>query len=407
MEVSSRYRLQNIVRCYKKQLFAKPLPLKQTKAIEAIVSCQTEERGVSAYECEHEDKHQTLIAHSCRHRSCALCAERARVRWLEEQKRRLLNCPHFHCVFTLPQEYRVLWQYNQKWFVAAHFEVVRSVLMDMLKNKTGDGVVPGLLMAMHTWGRQLTLHPHVHCIVTAGGLSSKGEWRKTGSYLLPVRQVKALYRGRFQARIKGAYEKGELMLPDDHDDCRFRALYKKAYAKDWCIRIEEQYAHGKGVLIYLSRYLRGGPIHPTQIIRCDYDGIGFLYKDHREKRTKLLTLKPEEFLRRLLMHVPEQGQHMVRHYGLYAAAAKKKRAKCKGLLGEPANAGDSDAKDEDEKHFCRQCRLPMRRIWTQLPDKRKGNSFKEEYADIKTRLVQQIDEPDIGQDKKKIMALRL
>lgn len=99
------------------------------------------------------------------------------------------------------------------------------------------------------------------------------------------------------------------------------------------MRIEEQYAHRIGVLVYGARYLKGGPLTPSQIVRCDNEGVGFRYKDHRSKRTKILTLKPKEFVRRLLQHGPEAGQHMVRHYGLLAGAAKTKRALCRERLG--------------------------------------------------------------------------
>ena len=137
--------------------------------------------------------------------------------------------------------------------------------MDLMKDKKGPGVVPGVLMAMHTWGRQLTLHPHIHCVVKGGGIDQKNQWASTGKYLLAGRQVRALYRGRFQARIKEAYESNELRLPADQNREVFYANYKAAYSKTWCVRIEDQYAHGKGVLVYLTRYLKGGPIHPSQI----------------------------------------------------------------------------------------------------------------------------------------------
>lgn len=413
MEASSRYRLQNIVRCYKDQLLSKPLALKHIRAIEAISHCRTEAIGVSAYECNHEDKHLSLIGHSCRHRSCSICSARSRVEWLEQQKQRLLNSPHFHCVFTLPQEYRVLWQYNQKWFVATFFEVVRSTLMDLMKERHGKELVPGIVMAMHTWGRQLTLHPHIHCVVTAGGLDGQDQWIGTGEYLLPGRQVKALYRGRFQARIKEAFEAQQLKLPPDHTKGMFLRQYKAAYAKSWCVRIEEQYAHGSGVLVYLSRYLRGGPIHPSQIVHCESDRISFRYKDHRDKRIKVLGLKPAEFVRRLLLHVPEQGQHMVRHYGLYAAAAKHKRTICSEQLGEFQHAIRSDGK-EPQCLSCGQCGQRLSWRWSIHPRRKKANSYNRESARVQKREggdlvwhVQQVDEPDIGQGKKRITALRL
>ena len=403
MEASSHYRLQNIVRCYKNQLLAKPLPLKHIRAIEAIAGCQTEERGVSAYECHHENRHVSLIAHSCRHRSCSLCAARSRVNWLEEQKRRLLDCAHFHCVFTLPQEYRVLWQYNQKWFTATFFDVVRSTLMDMMSNESGHAVTPGILMAMHTWGRQLTLHPHIHCVVTAGGLDGQNQWKGTGKFLLPGRQVKALYRGRFQSKIKEAFKSKELTLPPDHTKRDFYTGYKAAYGKSWCVRIEEQYAHGKGVLVYLSRYLKGGPLHPSQIVRCDDKAIGFRYKDHRDKRTKVLTVKPKEFMRRLLQHVPEEGQHMVRHYGLYAGAAKSKRAQCREQLGGLLESTGAEKERAESKLRCGHCGESLSCKWSVYPRRKKANSYRVESVAENPAIwqVQQRNEPVIGRGKKR------
>ncbi|MFK8079262.1 MAG: transposase [Granulosicoccus sp.] len=401
--------MQNIFRCYKNQLLSKPQPLKYIKAIEAMVGCRTEERGVSAYVCSHEKRHISLIAHSCRHRSCSVCADRSRIHWLEQQKRRLLDCPHFHCVFTLPQEYRVLWQYNQKWFTATFFDVVRSTLMDMMGNEAGHGVTPGVLMAMHTWSRQLTLHPHIHCVVTAGGLNQQKEWKSTGKFLLPGRQIKKLYRGRFQARIKEAFEAKELTLPPDQGKQDFRQLYKTAYAKSWCVRIEEQYAHGKGVLVYLSRYLKGGPIHASQIVNCNSEQIGFRYKDHRDKRIKVLRLKPKEFVRRVLLHVPEQGQHMVRHYGLYAGAAKAKRAVCREHLGGLMESVELTNEKTTAPLSCRSCGSTLSWRWSVYPKRKKGNSYKVESNGEPPRnwQVQQQDEPVTGRGKKKITALRL
>lgn len=380
------------------------MPLKHHKAVDAITSCQNGALGVSAYECD--DKHNlTLIGHSCRHRSCPLCAARRRHQWVEEQQARLLNCPHFHCVFTLPHEYHVLWRYNQKWFTSTFFDVVRSTLMEMLQQRHGEGLMPGILMAMHTWGRQLTLHPHIHCVVTGGGLDKDSNWKSTGKYLLPGRQLRALYRGRFQDKIKSAYEAKELTLPPDHSVRDCVEVYKKTYKKNWCVRIEKQYAHGRGVLSYLSRYLRGGPINPAQIVRCDSEQIGFRYKDHRDKRTKVLNVKPEEFIRRVLLHVPETGQHMVRHYGLYAGAAKVRRNVCREHLGGLMEALGAAEEKEKKEMVCRCCSSVMRLKWVMYVKRKKANSYKVEFN--AKRYVQQGDEPVIGRGKKKITAQRL
>jgi hypothetical protein len=311
-------------------------------------------------------------------------------------------------VFTLPSEYHVLWQYNQRWFVSTFFEVVRSTLMDLMGDESKHGVKPGVLMAMHTWGRQLTLHPHIHCVVTGGGVDGSGQWKPTGEYLLAAGQVRTLYRGRFQAMIKAALDSEELVLPPDQTSQEFQVLYKKAYTKRWCVRIEPQYAHGRGVLKYLSRYLRGGPIHASQIVRCDTDQIGFRYKDHRRKRTRLLSVKPEEFMRRLLLHVPEPGQHMVRHYGLYAGAARNSRNACREQLGGLMEKLAAEESGESEPIHCRDCRSRMRVKWVQYPRRGKANSYRVDgTVKFDARYVQQVDEPDTVVAKKRSPVLRV
>jgi len=317
MDASSQKKLQNIFRWYEPVLRARKLPIKHLKALDAIVSCGKAERGSSLYRCDAEDK-EFVVNHSCRHRSCWMCSQRSRAKWIDAQQERLLSCSHFHVVFTIPQTYRVLWQYNTAWFTDTFFRIVKQTLMQLMAQKKHHGVTPGILMTLHTWGRQLSLHPHLHCVVTAGGADPTGNWKDSGDFLLPIRVVKALYRGLFQSALKEAFENGEIVLPPDHERADFHRLYRRAYNQQWSVRIEPKYPHGYGVMKYLSRYLRGGPIHPNQIVHYDPNEIRFRYLDHRDKRHKILTLKPDEFIRRLLVHVPESGQHVVRHYGLYA-----------------------------------------------------------------------------------------
>ena len=400
MDTRSNRLIQNIFRCYETQLKSKRLPVKHLQAIDAIVSCRTADRGTSVYHCDAEDK-TVSVHHACKHRSCWLCAQKRRFNWVEAQQSRLLDCAHFHAVFTLPEEYRVLWRYNQRWFTHALFSSVSSVLQYLIQQR--HVIAPGLLLALHTWGRQLSLHPHIHCVVSAGGLDSKGQWSEVGKYLLPGKQVMALYRGRLQARLKEAFEDGEIRLPEDKDVKWFDRLHQQVYRKSWCVRIEPKYAHGRGVMRYLSRYLRGGPINPGQIKQCDSSGIGFQYKDHRDQRRKLMRLKPEEFLRRMLLHVPEKGVHTVRHYGLYAGASRDKRNRCREVVGGLME--HIEVESEQKTGLLCGCGAPLRELVTIRPWRRKkGISNRKGLASI---YVQQVDEPDIGQGKKMITALRL
>lgn len=377
MDVSKHYLLQNIFRAYSDKLGAHKLPVYQRKAIDAITSCRSGELGTSYYQCPEGHKVQE-VHHSCRHRSCYVCSRRSQHDWVEAQKRRLLHCPHFHLVFTLPSEYRVMWQYNTAWFTHALFSTVQETLLTLMADERHHGITPGLLLTLHTWGRQLNLHPHIHCLVTAGGLDGTGCWKPTGDYLLPIKVLKSLYRGKLQARIRDAFEAGDLRLPPDTDRQDFLRLYRQSYAKAWSVRVEEQYHHGKGVVLYLSRYMKGGPLNPAQIRRCDAEGVGFIYKDHRDQRRKLKTLTPLDFLRRLLLHVPPKGVHTVRHYGLYAAACRDRRNHCREQLGDlkgiEAAAGARD--DAVVMWSCRDCGAAMqRRYWTRRPRAPKGISY--------------------------------
>jgi Putative transposase/Transposase zinc-binding domain len=394
MEVSNNYLLQNTFQSYAPQLQKQSLPLHHIKAIEAITHCRSGAYGTSYYRCSagHEYHQQQ---HSCRHRSCYLCSRGAQHQWVEAQKHRLLNCPHFHVIFTLPSEYRVLWQYNQAWFTQALFQTVQEVLLSLMSDPRHHGVLPGLLLTLHTWGRQLNLHPHIHALITAGGLDTEGEWNPSGEYLLPIRLLKSLYRDKLQCLLREALSMGELQLPPDMELSGFYQLHRAAYEKTWSIRVEEQYQQGKGVVIYLSRYMKGGPLHPSQIIRCDAEGIGFMYKDHRDKKRKLLTLKPMVFLRRLLQHTPVPGIHTVRHYGLYASACRDKRNLCRQQMGDQTGIeGETGCKKEEMLMSCRTCGSAMRlshrtgRSWNQ-----KGNSLIKHVA---KNIVQQVDETDIA-----------
>ena len=392
MDASQRL-IQNIFRSQAAYLQQTPQPLKNLKAIDAISHCRTKEMGVTYFTCK--DKHQPFEqTHSCNHRSCYLCSEKRKQVWVEAQRKRLFNTPHFHVIFTLPHEYLNLWRYNEALFTQIIFKASQETLMDLLADKKHQGVKPGLLIALHTWGRQLSLHPHTHCLLTAGGLNDKKQWQVIDKFLLPIRVVKALYRGKTQALIKHAFEQGNVNLPPNMSTKDFYTLHQQSYKKSWSVRIEERYEHGKGVMLYLSRYLKGGPIHPKQISHCDGKEVSFRYLDHRDKKIKQLRIKMADFIQRVLSHVPAIGVHTVRSYGLYASSAKKSRDYCCELLGNLSNTRDEyRTQPHDMLLFCQQCGgclRPSHSVWRSY---RKGNSL------IRTPsggFVQQDDETNIS-----------
>jgi len=384
-------RLQNIFLAYSSQLAKQKRPLKDIKAIAAISRCRTEALGTGYYTCQND--HEVVAQHhSCRNRSCYLCASKSRLQWIESQRSRLFNAPHFHVVFTLPHEYLSLWRYNQALFTRIIFRASKETLLTLMSDEQYHGVTPGILMALHTWGRQLSLHPHTHCLVTAGGLTKQGQWQETGEYLLPIHVLKKLYRGKTQAFIQEAFDLEELVLPPDMTQRQFQLLHKAVYKKTWSARIEERYNHGRGVMLYLARYLKGGPFHPAQLRHCNANEIEFQYLDHRDKRKKRLSLTPIEFLNRLLVHVPQTGVHTIRYYGLYASSSKTKREECKNQLGDLSEEEfTTGTKETAVLGFCGQCGDPLRHRYSVWRRFTKGNSY---IGACATEFLQQNDEAE-------------
>lgn len=386
--MSDKRILQKILRYYFQRHPEAKLPLKDIKAVEAIAGCRTLSQGYNLLSCP--DNHTEKIQrHSCRHRSCPTCADQARYQWIEAEQDRLIDCPHYHVIFTLPHEYLNLWQYNRKWFTQHLFKACRDTLMELLQDPRYLGATPGLLMTLHTWGRQLNYHPHIHCLVSAGGLTEQDDWKAVESdYLLPIHVVKALYRGKLQAWVKQAVTEGELILPPHLSQASVLSMHRQLYQKPWSVRIQEKYAHGRGVALYLARYMKGGPIKPGQIIHCDQD-IQFHYRDHRDNRQKTCRLCLDEFIKRLLWHVPETGIHVVRHYGLYAAKNQTRRRQLQAERPERQSHGRTL---RDAVHWrCETCGAPMQRIFSTYSGKDYENSV---IKSLRQQTVQQNVEAD-------------
>ena len=398
MKKANKRIVQYIFRSYFSRIKNKKLPLKDIKAAEAIMLCRTPEQGYNYLACPdgHEAKIQT---HSCKHRSCPICADKARHNWIESQKKRLLNCAHYHVIFTLPHEYLNLWQYNRKWFTKAIFKASRDTLIELLEDKKYHGATPGILMTLHTWGRQLNYHPHVHCLVTAGGVTKTNEWKALeGDYLLPVHVVKALYRGKFQSFIKTALKDNDLKLPAGCSKNSALKSVNRLYKKQWSVRIQEKYEHGKGVVLYLARYMKGGPINPKQIVSCS-NNIQFYYKDHRDHKVKLLSLKREEFMRRMLWHVPEIGVHVVRHFGLYASKSQNKRNRCRQTIGGLFEAETITGTEQETAldWCCEKCGAALRCMFTMFRPGRYENSYITRAARVYVQQNVQADITDMPQ----------
>lgn len=286
----------------------------------------------------------------------------------------MLPTDHFHVIFTLPSELHELWQWNRPALTEVLFRSVRETLLILLSDPKWLGAQPGVLAALHTWGRTLSLHPHVHCLVSGGGLTEHGFWQsvRTG-FLLPVVVVRALFRGKVLGAIEQLWLTGQLTAPPPWEDDGVRRVLVAAARQQWNIRIAERYPYGRGVMKYLARYVRGGPIKDPRFVAFDGRQVTFRYGNHREldaqgkSQQQELTLSVEEFLRRWSEHVPLPGVHTVRAWGLYASTQRRKLEQCReqGATEDrpretPTGAADESPHDRDRPwEQCPVCHQPM------------------------------------------------
>jgi putative transposase/transposase-like zinc-binding protein len=302
----------------------------------SVMSCRTASLGGHVLRCP-EGHVQRIQYNSCKHRACPQCAGLGTEQWLQKtHSQLLLDCDYYHVIFTVPQELNDLWQWNRVGFGNVLLGTVRDTLLELMADPQWLGATPGLMLSLHTWGRNLSVHPHVHALITGGGWTAEG-WRPLRTnYLVPLAVVRALFRGKLLARVQKALRAGELLVPHGADVTHWLVLCWRLRGKKWNVRLQTRYAHGRGVLTYLARYVRGGPLKQSQLEQSDDGSIRFAYSDHRDGEKKSLRLSVVEFIRRLAEHVPEPGHRMVRYAGIYASGKRSQLLQCRQCLGMSA-----------------------------------------------------------------------
>jgi hypothetical protein len=352
---------------------AHKLPRRVWRAAHAVMQCRTAALGGHVRRCPHG--HVTEIwSNSCRHRACPRCCAQRISQWLDGWQQQLLPTDHFHVIFTLPSELHELWRWNRQLMTELLFRCVRETLRTLLSDPKWLGAQPGILAALHTWGRTLALHPPVHCLVSGGGLSVDGSWQavRTG-YLFPVAVVRSLFRGKVLGALEDLWGTGQLRLPLHLDDEGVRGMLVEAARQKWNIRIAERYPQGHGVTKYLARYVRGGPLKDHRLVSFDGQQVTFRYGNHRDldergkPQQQELTLSVAEFLRRWSEHVPLPGVHTVRAWGLYASTQRPKLERCREQVPEEDTTQERPQQAEAEPPHdhnypwerCPVCQRPM------------------------------------------------
>jgi hypothetical protein len=346
---------------------------RESHAAQCILKCYTAEAGSHIDVCPNGHYVQQSF-HACRHRSCPRCSERPRQKWLSAELQRLLPCGHFHVVFTLPHELLGLWEFNRAGLTQLLFDCVRESLLQMLADPRHLGAMPGILMALHTWGRTLSHHPHVHALVTAGGLDAAEKWQDTRpSFLLPLKPLRELFAGKLLAQLREQLEQRRLALPPQQPAPHWLDVIGKLYRAHWNVQINPPYEHGRGVALYLARYAKGGPLPRSRELYCDAEGVGFEYRDHRDGVRKRLRLQAPEFIARVLWHAPPKGCHTVRHAGLYASGHKWQHCRARLALACAPGAGSKPPTLEISYapllNPCPKCQCTMLRTYLPPPSR--------------------------------------
>ncbi|WP_172806851.1 IS91 family transposase [Endozoicomonas arenosclerae] len=297
----------------------KKLPLHQYKAANDFINCRTAAMGGHIQACP-EGHVERISYNSCRHRNCPQCNKIQIERWLDRKKNILLDTAHRHLVFTLPHELNELWLMNSSLMTDILFQTASETLKQLLNDKKYLGADTGFLLNLHTWGRNLSLHPHLHCLISNGGLSAQGDWvQPVKKCFLPYRVIMRLFRGKFCAALKRHADL--IRKPDNLPPVRFNNLVNQLGRKDWHVEIMEPYEHGEGVINYLARYVKGGPITNQQLDEAD-DRILLRYQSHQTGQREVHRYSKAGFIRQLLIHVPDRGKRTLRFYGLYTSGKR-------------------------------------------------------------------------------------
>lgn len=289
------------------------LSAEQQAVLRAIERCRTAALGGHKYVCNHCG-YTVLVYDSCRNRHCPTCQSLEQHRWLQRRRERILPTPYFHVVFTLPAELRAIVLAQRERLYTMLMRAASETLLTLARDDKRLGATPAITMVLHTWTRELLFHPHVHAIVSAGGLSTDAQprWiRGHDRYLFPVKVMAKLFRRLFRDALLRAIEAGVVTVPNDCESAVQAALFDKR----WVVYVKAPFGGADQVFNYLGRYTHRVGISNARIQRSDAEGVTFATKNGRT-----CTLSQVEFLRRLLLHVLPKGFHKIRHYGLCSAS---------------------------------------------------------------------------------------
>jgi Putative transposase/Transposase zinc-binding domain len=338
----------------------------QGKVLDAIARCRTAALGGHRDQCSNCG-HQAISYNSCRNRHCPKCQTSARDQWLGRRQQELLPVGYYHLVFSVPHKLVPLMWQNKRLLFALLFEASASTLLEVAADPKHLGAQTGFLSILHTWGQTLQPHPHIHCVVPGGGLSSDhSRWLTSRShFFLPVKVLSRVFRGKFTAGLRRAFHGNRLKF---YGEClplasekAFAAFLRTLFQQDWVVYAKPPFGGPEHVLHYLARYTHRVAISNHRLVTVDDSHVIFRWKDYAHgSKPRTMTLSCEEFLRRFLQHVLPRGFPRIRYFGWLANRKRKELLpRCRVLLNQPPPAQDTVSAHLPTTWQCPLCHSPM------------------------------------------------
>jgi hypothetical protein len=344
---------------------------KHVKVLLAIARCRTAALGGHVDQCTRCGHRATISYNSCRNRHCPKCQTAARERWIAARQKELLPTRYVHVVFTLPSQLARLALQNKKFIYGLLLQASAETLLEVARDQRHLGAELGFFSVLHSWNQKLSLHPHVHCVIPAGGLSlDHTHWvTSPNRFFLPLKVLSRVFRGKFVAALKQAFQNGRLSLHGDlallAQPKTFAAWLRPLFRKDWVVYAKPPFGGPQYVLQYLGRYTHRVAISNHRLVSFTDGKVTFRWRDSaHNNEQKCMTLPLDEFLRRFLLHVLPKGFVRIRNFGFLA---NRRRATllpfCFQLLGaaqEPQAKQDvSFTSDSHDLWRCPKCGGPM------------------------------------------------
>ena len=301
--------------------------------IKAIKNCKTEKMGAHKYVCD-ECGYEEIAYNSCRNRHCPNCQIMKKLKWIEARKEEVLNIKYYHVVFTIPSElYNIVYQ-NQSKMYNVLFKAASETIQELAEDKKYLGAEIGFFSILHTWGQNLMYHPHMHIVVTGGGLTEINTWKeKEEDFFIPVKVMSRVFRGKFLNYMKKEKIEFYGKNKDLENPATYNNLIQSLYNKEWIVYCKEPFKNAECVIQYLGRYTHRVAISNERILKIEGEQVTFKWRDYKDNnKMKEMTISIQEFIRRFLLHILPPHFMKIRYYGILGNKNKKKKLlKCKIL----------------------------------------------------------------------------